>query len=311
MIARSVRSRNWVFTINNFTEEDENMVVMLADREDVYRVIAEHEIGEMGTCHIQGYVSFTRIINRSWLENWLGGRAWIDVARGGWRQNWAYCSKEGTVIVEKKGMDEFVQCEEYVSTRVSTAAIDACKTMDPFEFQDTFPNVWFYHRSKIINMMMDFAMTKRKDWDGDLKCKNYWIWGQPGVGKSKWASSRLPINYQYKKNTNKWWDGYSVIMHKLIIIEDYPCLPAGNCLVQHLKIWGDRYCFEGEVKTAHVFVQPGRFFLVVTSNYPINMCFENPVDIEAIKRRFTEIEMTEDNRALLSAGEFNLDILDS
>jgi hypothetical protein len=47
-------------------------------------------------------------------------------------------------------------------------------------------------------------------------------------------------------------------------------------------------------------MNPGRWNLIVTSNYPIQACF-NDTDRQAIKRRFMEIEMTTDNKQLIEA----------
>ena len=62
-----------------------------------------------------------------------------------------------------------------------------------------------------------------------------------------------------------------------------------------MKIWGDRYPFVGECKGSHQMIEPGRFFLIITSNYAIDDCFQTEEDKEAIHRRFRELEMTPDN----------------
>ena len=90
-----------------------------------------------------------------------------------------------------------------------------------------------------------------------------------------------------------------------MIIEDYPCAPQGNALVQHMKIWGDRYPFEGECKGSHMLIEPRRFFLIVTSNYPIDLCFQTEDDKEAIRRRFHEVRMVKGD--LMSLCDFTLD----
>ena len=72
-----------------------------------------------------------------------------------------------------------------------------------------------------------------------------------------------------------------------------------------MKIWGDRYPFEGECKGSHLMIEPRRFFLIVTSNYPIEGCFMNYEDQQAIKRRFHEVEMVPGD--LMSLLDFTLD----
>ena len=148
-------------------------------------------------------------------------------------------------------------------------------------------------------------MAQVKEFDGNLPDKNWWVWGEPGVGKSRWAASNGDYAEIFKKNFNKWWDGYKILQTKIVIIEDYPPCPQGNVLAQHMKIWGDRYPFEGECKGSHMMIEPRRFFLIVTSNYPIDACFQTEEDKQAIHRRFHEVKMEKGD--LLSLCDFTLD----
>ena len=108
--------------------------------------------------------------------------------------------------------------------------------------------------------MMDAALRRVANWDGDLKLKNFWIWGNAGIGKSKWAAALCNTQNQYKKSVNKWWDGYNIVKHKVVILEDFPM--NGQMFAQHMKIWADRYFFMGECKGASLIIEPGRFFLI-------------------------------------------------
>lgn len=298
------RGRNWVFTINNFTEADEDYVIGLSDDEDVSRIIAEHEHLDEGTPHIQGYVSFNRRVYRTEVERRLGGRAYIQIAIGSWKQNVEYCSKEGLVIVSKNCE---VDHDDVQNGKLTLQVVEAARTMDPWTFEDTFPMVWVKHRQQILNVMMDNALREVENWNGDLKQKNYWIWGAPGIGKSQWAASLMPVQHQYKKAINKWWDGYNLCVHKIVMLEDFPM--NGQMFAQHLKIWSDRYFFMAECKGSSLVVEPGRFFLIVTSNFPIEACFENSEDVRAIQRRFTEFEVTEENKVLLFSNSLDRSIL--
>lgn len=302
MPPKNTRGRNWVFTINNFTEEDENCVKALADKEDVKRIIAEHEHLQEGTPHIQGFISFTKQIYRSEVERRLGGRAYIELAAGTVEQNIDYCSKEGQVFVSKLCLSATKEKGD-----LTMEAVDAARKMDPWTFEDNYTLVWVKHRAQIMNIMLDNAMRNVTNWGGDLKMKNYWIWGKPGTGKSRWASNLMPVQQQYKKAVNKWWDGYNLVVHRIVILEDFPS--NGQMFAQHLKIWSDRYFFMAECKGSSMVVEPGRFFLIITSNFPIDACFENEEDSRAIQRRFTEFELTDDNRPILYANKLCKSIL--
>ena len=226
------------------------------------------------------------------------------MARGGWKQNVEYCSKENMVIVSKNCS---IEHDNVQSGKVTIDVINAAKRMDPWDFEDTYPLVWFHHRKEVLNCMMDNALRRVENWNGDLKAKNFWIWGKPGIGKSKWAANQINLQWQYKKAVNKWWDGYNLVVHKMVILEDFPC--NGAMFAQHMKIWSDRYFFMAECKGASMVVEPGRFFLVVTSNFPIRDCFENQEDIDAIERRFNEIQITHQNKSVLSMMHVDMNIL--
>lgn len=70
------------------------------------------------------------------------------------------------------------------------------------------------------------------------------------------------------------------------MLDDFPS--DGKYLSQFLKIWRDRYLFNGELKGEHLWINLGEYFLIVTSNYSIDDVFESS-DAEVIKRRFTQL----------------------
>lgn len=114
-----------------------------------------------------------------------------------------------------------------------------------------------------------------------------------------WAHQQAAQDEIYIKNVNKWWDGYIDGEVKLVIIEDMNP-EKSKLLIDHLKVWCDRYCFSGEVKGGAIKVNPGRYFFIVTSNHSIVECFSNTNDLEAIKERFSEVYIGTPNDIFLS-----------
>lgn len=316
-MTREIRNRGFCITINNPTHEEREMVIsIINDQCDIGIAEIEHD-GERPhneeeeenldwTPHIQGYFHFKEPKRINYLKRRLP-RAHIEVAKADWRFNFIYCSKEGKVFAIKgHTLDEAKRKKD--KCHLVEIIADA-KIMNPQQFEEAHPEEWYKNRERVMRVMIEAAPQKSKPWDGDLHGKNLWIWGKPGIGKSRWANMLMDNEFIYKKNFNKWWDGYKLFETKLVILEDYPAAPAGNALCQHMKIWGDRYQFIGECKGSHTYVEPGRFFFIITSNYPISMCFQNPDDVEAIGRRFEEIEMTEENKVMINTMKLNEDII--
>ena len=301
MLNQDTRSRGWCFTINNFTEEEKQKVTQIIEVNCDYG-IAEIEHEEEGTPHIQGYFHFKNQRKFSQIKRCLI-RAHIEPAQGSWQDNFQYCSKEGNVFAINGHTLE--EAEKYQGMNNFEIMYKDMQTLKPEEFASKYPKEWYLRRRLVESVMIDAAMVNVSNFEGNLQEKNWWIWGKPGVGKSRWAASNGEYFEIFKKNFNKWWDGYNLIRTKIVIIEDYPACPQGNTLVQHMKIWGDRYPFEGECKGSHLMIEPRRFFLIVTSNYPIEGCFMNYEDQQAIKRRFREVEMVPGD--LMSLLDFTLD----
>lgn len=92
---KQVQSRRWVFTLNNYTPEEEQAIKDGAKTEFRY-VVFGREVGESGTPHLQGYIELHRRRGPRGLAASLPGlsRARLAVARGDASQNRVYCLKE-------------------------------------------------------------------------------------------------------------------------------------------------------------------------------------------------------------------------
>lgn len=87
-----------------------------------------------------------------------------------------------------------------------------------------------------------------------------WIYGATGIGKSRYVRDHYSGSTFYKSQ-NKWWCGYNC--EKVILIDDFDM--GGQCLGHYLKIWGDCYSFNAEVKGSVVKPVYDKFF--ITSQY--------------------------------------------
>lgn len=64
----------------------------------------------------------------------------------------------------------------------------------------------------------------------------------------------------------------------------------------HLKMWADHYPFKAEVKGGSMLARPKR--IIVTSNFSIRQCYEDPRDYEPLERRFKSHHYTQPFRAI-------------
>jgi hypothetical protein len=141
------------------------------------------------------------------------------------------------------------------------------------------------HVRSVINARVDIEQDDRLrsvvsplDWKQG-ESPNRWYWGPSGGGKSVRARKEFPGFYD--KACNKWWDGYDG--KAPVIIDDFDRGHAALC--HHLKRWGDRYPFTGEVKggTAYSLRPPT---VAVTSNYSPGDIWFDDSDRVPIERRF-------------------------
>jgi hypothetical protein len=215
------------------------------------------------------------------MEKLISKRASFEPAVAPRETNVAYCSKEENVIIQFQGIKTLSRAElHYQQLLIAT------KEKSRVEIATEFPRDFVLHHSTVEKLIASNMKTKGP-WGGSLKRKNVWIAGKAGTGKSRWASGIVAAEEQYRKTGNKWWDGYCSELHRAVIVEDMGP-ETMKYLVNLIKVWADRYSFIGEVKNGSISIWPGNFYLIVTSNYPIDMCVWNEADREAVKRRFTE-----------------------
>lgn len=280
-----VKAKNWVFTINNYTQDIENRLKEL----DCVWMIFGHEVGENGTPHLQGAVSFSTYKYAKSLGKLFPWH--IDVMRGSHQENKTYCTKEDTTNYFEKGIMPLPRghnggeatkrkWEEAYNAALEGRFDDIPEQMR-IQYYKTF--IAIYNDNKKDKSMEDLG-------DKELKDSFLWIYGDTGTGKSHTArriSKELGCEEPYIKSLNKWWNGYS---NQLVTIIEEADPDRCEHLASFFKQWCDKWNFTAEAKGS-VFPSIRPRYIIVTSNYTIDECFPKAQDSEPLHRRFTEVHL--------------------
>jgi len=86
-------AKNWCFTLNNYSSEDEVLVNALYPEKGSY-VVVGLEIGDSGTPHLQGYVQLVKKARLTALKKLLPRAHW-EMSKGTPCQAAEYCMKDG------------------------------------------------------------------------------------------------------------------------------------------------------------------------------------------------------------------------
>lgn len=261
------RSDKWCFTINNYTSDDEERIQSLRQHCS-YIVCGKEVCPTTGTPHLQGYAIFDSVKRRITVSKLLP-RAYLTRSKGTARENQAYCTKEGNVLIEHG------QCPESKKTLQEQykECILLAKDGELDIIADRYPGIYLRYLSTFKSLRASVPRIL------DELLNEWWV-GPTGTGKSRTLWEVYPDHYG--KPLNKWWDGYSG--EDVVAMEELNP-ESSKYLAHHLKIWADRYPFTAEIKGGTLKkIRPGR--IIVLSNYTIEECFPMTQDQDPIKRRF-------------------------
>jgi hypothetical protein len=196
------RSRNFVFTLNNYVELPEL-------REGMKYLCYGKEVSPTtGTPHLQGFVVYIAMKALTQVFKDFPG-AHVEKAKGSPEQCIVYCKKDGDYIElgvapvspKKKGESEIARWE----LARSSAMVNDLMSIPA----DIYTR---YYRT--LKEIAKDHMVKPPDNPNGV-C-GVWYTGPAGCGKSRTARKLYPGAYD--KMCNKWWDGYQG--EKYVIIDD-------------------------------------------------------------------------------------------
>lgn len=263
------RSRNYVFTINNYSEEDIGKIKELKTK---YLIVGD-EVGEAGTPHLQGFVALEQQMTLSALKKYIP-RGHIEKAKGNAYQNYEYCSKEKILIEEgerpKQGRrTDLESIKEYIDEEPNPSMEGVIDIATSYQ-----------------SVKMAEQIFKYKEKSRTTKPKVSWFYGETGTGKTREAVENCTSRFYIKDNSNKWWEGYDG--HETIIIDD---LRIDTIPFHHLLRILDRYTNRLECKGGSR--QNVAEHIIITCPLSPTELYEGKVieDIQQLLRRIDEIKI--------------------
>lgn len=229
------RHCNWTLTLNNYTTLDIFRWKAIAEGKECQYLIFEEEVGEKGTPHLQGYVSFGKKKTLKGVKELLGNRVHAEAARGSPESNIAYCTKDRNNVVEigerpvgQGHRSDFDRMKALVNLNVPLEQIvQECTSYQCVRSAEILSK---YKKSPAIR-----NVTVR------------WYYGATGTGKTYNAIQEAGDDFWISGRNLRWWDGYSG--QKNIIVDDFR---NDYCSFPELLRYLDKYPIRVEVKGGSV-----------------------------------------------------------
>lgn len=272
------RARYWVFTLNNYTEDDEFYLLNLPydDANPIVYLKYGRETGERcQTKHLQGQLECAEQIRFGTLNALFQHRAWLAPRRGTFEEADAYVSKDGETEVaghrvsQGQGKrNDLSQIQDLIKTGSSLELIA----------EEHFGSFVRYHRG--IEKYMKLLLPVR-NWEPEISV----YWGPTGTGKTR-AVYDENENWQdiYKHTGEKWFDGY--FGQSVVLFDEFH---GGSFHLAYLLQLLDRYPMQVPTKGSFVNFIPKKVY--ITSNIDPRLWFPNanPEHVAALFRRINRI----------------------
>uniref|UniRef100_A0A8A4XAW6 Replication-associated protein n=1 Tax=Grus japonensis Circoviridae sp. TaxID=2815001 RepID=A0A8A4XAW6_9CIRC len=288
------KSRNWVFTINNPSDDD------FLFPTNVKLLVANREIGASGTPHYQGYVEFNTSVALSHLRNW-DARGHYEIRKGTKYDAIRYCLKDFLTDDNLPAWGFDLTLEALEGFGLKTYGID--KSLDLTGYLATLSTAKISKLTRLKQLIDEGASDKElADFDFDTWCRSFraltqyrlinvqprdWkmdvvvIYGPTGTGKSKYCNEEF--ENPYWKQRGKWWDNYA--HQDTVVLDEFYGWLQWDVVLRLC----DRYPLLVETKGGQV--QFASKKVVFTSNTEPSLWYKNQVFAPFVRRVDTWIYM--------------------
>lgn len=211
---------DYVFTLNNYTDEHINAIRLFS--EQCTYLVYQHERGEQGTPHLQGFMrfrsrrSFRAILRTLELAGLRGIH--LEPRQGSIGQAIEYCTRD-----DKRDHGSNPAIVEYGRRPAGAGARSDLRALydraqqgaSTRELLEANPEAFIRYSRGIERMR--FIMQIPRRWKTEVR----WYYGGTGTGKSRLADNEAGDAAYWKPGASKWWDGYESQAN--VIIDDYRC----------------------------------------------------------------------------------------
>lgn len=233
--------------MNNYSEEE--VAICINRLPETFKIfIAKKEIGECGTPHLQCYGETKHPQTMKGLQKKLKEisipRFHVEVAKGSLVDNVKYITKTGYGFdiqigdIPPRGIRQLKGSQSKADQL--NPVIEMVKTGTNIHgIANEYPSIFIRNSTGIEKLIHHFTKPR------DHQTIGYWLWGETGQGKSRWARTNFPEAY-YKDPETDWWDGY--YGQETVIIDDYR--PSKSLSFAKILRLVDRYPLQVQVKCA-------------------------------------------------------------
>ncbi len=219
----NVRTRNWVWTLNNYTDAERECIRVSVAPVSEYVCYQPEIAPTSGTPHLQGFLTFKNPRTFGGVKALFGPtggvRVHLEKARGTPEEARAYCQKEESRdLAAGFGFTEYGEFNPGPGQGSRTDLAEVGRRIIDGEALITiaadYPADFIRYSTGFTKLKSLFQPHR------NTKTRIYWFYGTTGTGKSHAARAQFPDAY-WKSPEHLWWDGYDGVSD--VVIDDYRC----------------------------------------------------------------------------------------
>lgn len=265
----SGRARGWCMTLNNYVENEYEMLCDWMSKNCEYGCIGR-EVGTNGTPHLQMCCEFKNM--KSFKQMTDVCKRWHVEKRKGTKSEAAeYCKKDG----------KYTEFGTLGNEQGKRSDINEVRNMvkEGKTMRDIVEVTSSYQAIKYAETLRKYMM-KPRCWKPEV----FWYWGPTGTGKSRLAFDQSnPDDRWVSMNGLKWWDGYDG--QSDVIIEDFR---GCDCTLKTLLRILDRYEYRIENKGGSTQLLAKRIW--ITCPYSPDTVYNKTLEDEDMKQLIRRID---------------------